>query len=72
MFLKDIKRPSVFGGQEDGVIDHCMTSRVITHELFHVLGFLHEHQRRDRDKHIKIMKHNIQQGMNFQKFQKIE
>ena len=33
----------------------------LTHELFHVLGRLHEHQREDRDSYVKIMWDNIDQ-----------
>ena len=36
--------------------------RVVTHELFHVLGRLHEHQRQDRDYYVKIMWDNILDG----------
>ena len=31
----------------------------LTHELFHALGRLHEHQREDRDDYVKIMWDNI-------------
>ena len=63
MFLKDIQRSTATNTAiADDVTDHCMTSRIITHELLHVLGFLHEHQRSDRDEHIKILKDNIQKG----------
>ena len=40
-----------------------------THEMLHMLGFVHEHMRPDRDNFIAIHKENIEQGMekNFEK-----
>ena len=35
---------------------------MIAHELGHVLGFFHEHQRWDRDQHIAVHFENIKQG----------
>ena len=34
------------------------------HEVLHLLGFEHEHQRRDRDQYIKINQGNIQAGIS--------
>ena len=34
------------------------------HEVQHLLGFEHEHQRRDRDQYIKIYKDNIKAGIS--------
>ena len=43
--------------------DTCK-DRDIYHEIFHVLGLLHEHQRSDRDDHITIKWENIPYGYN--------
>lgn len=52
-------------------VDLFANSYVITHELGHVLGLRHEHQRIDRDSYIKINYENIQENMFFA-FEKIE
>ncbi|HEY5236286.1 MAG TPA: M12 family metallopeptidase, partial [Rhabdochlamydiaceae bacterium] len=41
----------------------------VIHELLHAVGFLHEQNREDRDKFVKIMTKNIRQGyeINFAK-----
>ncbi|XP_042233861.1 low choriolytic enzyme-like [Homarus americanus] len=36
----------------------------VTHELMHVLGFFHEHQRMDRDEHIVVRYENMKKGTN--------
>ncbi|RXG55218.1 Zinc metalloproteinase nas-12 [Armadillidium vulgare] len=43
--------------------------RTILHELLHVLGFEHEHTRRDRDNYITIYFANVMEGkkLNFKK-----
>ncbi|XP_013792142.1 low choriolytic enzyme-like [Limulus polyphemus] len=48
---------------------NCLTSARIIHELMHVLGFLHEHNRPDRDEYIIINFQNIRKSLrhNFRK-----
>lgn len=50
----------------------CLKNRgVILHELTHVLGFYHEHQRPDRDNYITILMDNVKSKLTHQ-FQKLE
>lgn len=39
--------------------DGCEYKYVMTHELGHVIGFYHEHQRSDRDEFVEILWDNI-------------
>uniref|UniRef100_A0A3P9AK59 Metalloendopeptidase n=1 Tax=Esox lucius TaxID=8010 RepID=A0A3P9AK59_ESOLU len=49
--------------------DGCVYFSVVQHEILHALGFHHEHTRRDRDGHVKILEKNIEPGKehNFEK-----
>lgn len=38
---------------------HCLNRNTILHELMHVLGFVHEHSRYDRDTYVEILEENI-------------
>nr|CAD2182211.1 unnamed protein product [Meloidogyne enterolobii] len=42
----------------------CMDYSTIIHEIMHVVGFYHEHERWDRDQYIDIIWHNIDKGSN--------
>ncbi|CRK89460.1 CLUMA_CG003201, isoform A [Clunio marinus] len=48
------------GGQELSLNKlKCMQKGIIIHELLHALGYIHEHNRPDRDKYVKILWQNI-------------
>src|SRR5574343_429629 len=47
------------GGQIVNIASNCITERVIIHELMNVLGFSHEHFRKDRDSYVIINYDNI-------------
>ena len=40
----------------------CIWVARVLHELFHVLGFFHEHTRPDRDDYVIVHKNNIKPG----------
>ncbi len=41
----------------------CTFKGVVLHEIFHALGFLHEHNRPDRDDYIDILWDNVDPEM---------
>ncbi|KAG7242437.1 hypothetical protein INR49_022826 [Caranx melampygus] len=49
--------------------DGCLYTGIVQHEVLHALGFHHEQVRSDRDQHVNILFHNIQEGKesNFRK-----
>ncbi|CAJ0596166.1 unnamed protein product [Cylicocyclus nassatus] len=49
----------------------CMTDYIVLHELLHVVGLWHEHQRADRDRFIKVVRKNVAKGMKLQ-FKKVK
>ena len=50
---------------ESMIILGVLSRPVILHELGHVIGLLHEHQRPDRDKYIKVLYKNIEPSAYF-------
>ncbi|GBN72902.1 Astacin [Araneus ventricosus] len=49
------------GGQQPISLRHngCLSEGTILHEMAHTVGIIHEHDRPDRDKYIKILPQNI-------------
>jgi len=43
--------------------DGCEFDYVMAHELGHVIGFYHEHNRQDRDRNVQVLWDNIDRGM---------
>ena len=39
--------------------DNCWTNSIVLHEFGHTIGFLHEHQRADRDQYITVHLENV-------------
>uniref|UniRef100_A0A0N4ZU27 Metalloendopeptidase n=1 Tax=Parastrongyloides trichosuri TaxID=131310 RepID=A0A0N4ZU27_PARTI len=54
----------VGGKQEVSLADECVDYPTVIHELMHVIGFIHEHQRSDRDDFIRVIWRNIIDGAN--------
>ncbi|CAI4228955.1 unnamed protein product [Auanema sp. JU1783] len=52
----------VGGRQQVSLADECIDYATIIHELMHVIGFIHEHQRDDRDGYVSIVWQNVIQG----------
>ncbi|KAK6726724.1 hypothetical protein RB195_004815 [Necator americanus] len=40
----------------------CLVTKVVLHELMHVVGLWHEHERYDRDNYVKVHYENIKEG----------
>ncbi|TKR77919.1 hypothetical protein L596_018808 [Steinernema carpocapsae] len=54
----------VGGRQQVSLADECVDYATVIHELMHVIGFIHEHQRDDRDGFVTILWSNIIEGAN--------
>uniref|UniRef100_A0A914WFF4 Metalloendopeptidase n=1 Tax=Plectus sambesii TaxID=2011161 RepID=A0A914WFF4_9BILA len=52
----------VGGRQEVSLANECVNYPTVIHELMHVVGFIHEHQRNDRDGYVSIQWRNIIPG----------
>ncbi|XP_077925651.1 bone morphogenetic protein 1 isoform X3 [Halichoerus grypus] len=48
------------GPQAISIGKNCDKFGIVVHELGHVIGFWHEHTRPDRDRHVSIVRENIQ------------
>ncbi len=48
-----------FGEQRVSISGICLQKHTILHELGHVIGFHHEHNRPDRDEYIRIIEENV-------------
>ncbi|MFT4925912.1 MAG: hypothetical protein ACI8WB_002007 [Phenylobacterium sp.] len=53
-------RLGMVGGKQNIRLDfNCFTQRTIVHEALHALGYMHEHQRKDRDSNITVNYSNL-------------
>uniref|UniRef100_A0A183BJ64 Metalloendopeptidase n=1 Tax=Globodera pallida TaxID=36090 RepID=A0A183BJ64_GLOPA len=52
----------VGGKQHVSLADECVEYSTIIHEFMHVVGFIHEHQREDRDGFVQIRWENVIDG----------
>ncbi|VDN02044.1 unnamed protein product [Thelazia callipaeda] len=52
----------VGGPQQVSLADECLSYATVIHELMHVIGFIHEHQRDDRDYFVNILWQNVVPG----------
>ncbi|PVD18280.1 hypothetical protein C0Q70_20829 [Pomacea canaliculata] len=50
---------AVGGPQVLTLAQPCRTKRILIHELGHVLGLIHEHQRHDRDTYVHVLLQNV-------------
>ena len=50
-------------GQVINLAPRCFSRGPVAHEIMHSFGFLHEQQRNDRDKYVKINWQNVISGM---------
>jgi len=41
----------------------CITHSEVLHETMHLLGFVHEHNRMDRDQYVTVLNENIKPGL---------
>ena len=55
---KDTDRPF----EKITINEHELDFSQVTHQLFHVLGRCHEHQREDRDDYVEVKWENIKEG----------
>lgn len=53
----------VGGKQQVSLADECIDYATIIHEFMHVIGFIHEHQREDRESFVTIVWENIIDGI---------
>lgn len=53
------------GPQAISIGKNCDKFGIVVHELGHVVGFWHEHTRPDRDRHVSIVRENIQPGQEY-------
>ena len=56
-----------YAGKHTGVqyiqlSEGCFSERIVSHELMHSIGFLHEHQRPDRDLYVQVNESCITNG----------